>query len=213
MIFKHLLAAVALTILGTASLGAQTASEIIRRMSEEMARGDAEGMAMTFVLKVPALGEISSYSMMRADKSKIEISGKEKNLVVWTDSDTKWEYDLEAGEIAISAREPLSGMASQDSDLSRFENICEGYDPVLQKEDDEAWYITCRKKKDNHNKDDFKKMNVVVAKDSFLPLELSGGEMGFKISILDFSLGVSEAEVTFRAADYPGVRVSDDRQR
>ena len=211
MKIKSILAAAAAIVLASVSLGAQTATEIIERMTREMSRGDAEGMSMTFVMKVPILGDISSYSMSRGDKSKIEISGKEKNVVIWTDATTKWEYDLEAGEITVSEKETSSGEASNNSDISRFENIKEGYNLVLEREDEEAWYITCKKKKENKDKNDFKKMNVVVAKGTFLPLELSGSEMGFKISIQDVSIGVSDAEVTFRASDYPGIKITDNR--
>ena len=211
MKFRFFLVAAAMTVIGAVSLGAQTASEIVGRMSEEMSKSDAQGSAMTFAVKIPMVGEVSSYVMSLGDKTKMEMSGKDKDVVVWLDADTKWEYDLSAGEVVITAKEASSSDSSRQSDISRFENISEGYKLLLNKEDDEAWYITCRKKSSNKNKDDFKKMKVVVAKDTYLPLELSGGNCLFKISITDFALGVSDAEVTFRAADYPGVKITDNR--
>ena len=54
-------------------------------------------------------------------------------------------------------------------------------------------------------------MNLVVWKDSYLPASFSGKMSGVTLTMRNLKFGVSDREVTFNAADYPGVKITDKR--
>ncbi len=54
-------------------------------------------------------------------------------------------------------------------------------------------------------------MDLVVAKDSYLPISLSTKMYGITITMRDLGFDVTDQDVTFREADYPGVQIVDER--
>lgn len=211
MKFKHIVMALAAIIFTAASVSAQTAEEILEKMSAEMERGEAEGFSMDFIMKMPILGSISTHNQIRGEKIKSEIKSSEGDSIVWSDETTDWTYSPKTNEITIENRK-TDGTKDNNSDMSQFESISHGYDVSIQKQTPEAWYIVCKKNKDNKEKDDPKRMDLAVRKADFLPIYLRASVSVVTISIENYSLGVSEESITFRAEDYPSAKIVDKRQ-
>lgn len=211
MKFKHIVMALAAMFFAAASVSAQTAEEILEKMSAEMNRGEAEGFSMDFIMKMPILGSISTHNQIRGEKIKSEIKSSEGDSIVWTDETTNWTYSPKTNEITIENRK-TDGTKNNNSDMSQFESISHGYDVSIQKQTSEAWYIVCKKNKDNKEKDDPKRMDLAVRKADFLPIYLRASVSVVTISIENYSLGVSEESITFRAEDYPSAKIVDKRQ-
>ena len=201
------IAALFIALFCTAGLFAQTPEEIVERMNAEMAKGETEGYSMDFNMKLPIVGTVKSHNLVRGDKFKTEISGKDKSSVSWADATTKWTY--ENGEITI---EDKTSSSDDNSNTEAFDNITDGYKLTLKKETADAWYIVCKKLKSNKNKDDSKKMELTVSKATYLPICLRAKGMLFTFSIENYALGATEADVTFDPAAYPDAKITDKRQ-
>lgn len=203
--------ALAVMLAGTASLSAQAPEEIIRKMDEQMERGTTEGIVFDLVMKLPIVGTITSHNMSLGDKMKIEVSEKDKHVMTWSDGKTDWVYDMKANTITIKNATSKENQATDDSDLNAFKGLAEGYDLTVNKETDEAWYITCKKKKSNKDKDDPKTVDLAIAKGTYYPIYIRTKKSVFTISFENVSVGVTEAQVTFNQADYPDATITDKR--
>jgi outer membrane lipoprotein-sorting protein len=190
---------------------AQTPEEIIGRMDAEMAKADQMGMTMTMDLTIPILGKISSIIKSYGEKASTEVNYKDKKEYIWMDETTTWTYDPEKNEIEIDNRKP-SDSKSNDDNAEMLKGITDGYDVTMTRETDSAWYFDCKKSKSNTKKDDPKKMSLIVAKGTYMPLDLTAKMKGVTVSIRNASIGVSEKEVTFDASKFPGATVNDKRK-
>ena len=208
MKFKYIAMAFAAMLLSGAALFAQDPYEIVEKMSAQMERGETEGFSMDFNMKLPIVGTVSSHNMIRGDKLKMTISGKDKASTSWSDATTKWTYEQNTGEITI---ENKTSSGIDNSDTKAFDNIADGYKLTLKKETDDAWFILCKKLPSNKDKDDAKKMELTVSKATYLPICLRAKASLFTFSIENYALGVSEEEVTFNPAAYPNAVIIDKR--
>lgn len=91
--------------------------------------------------------------------------------------------------------------------MEMFSDITEGYDVTIDKETNTEWYLLCKKSKSNKDKNAPKKMNLVVAKKTYMPKSLSVKVSGMTMTIRNISFGVTEKQVSFNANDYPGVTI------
>ena len=177
---------------------AQTPKEIVSRMEEAMEKHEKEGIVMTMDIKI--LG----------DKYKSEGGMMGVKIVTWSDGTTTWTYDGKKDEITIED----TAHAKPDEnkgDTEMFTGVADGYDVSLKKETDDAWYLLCKKSKDNKEKDDPKTMDLVVAKGTYYPVSISAKVSGVSVKIYDVSFGVSDKQVTFNKADYPRATIVDKR--
>ncbi len=207
---KRLFICIAALLASLAISFAQTPEEIIGRMDAEMAKADQMGMTMTMDLTIPILGKISSIIKSYGEKASTEVNYKDKKEYIWMDETTTWTYDPEKNEIEIDNRKP-SDSKSNDDNAEMLKGITDGYDVTMTKETDSAWYFDCKKSKSNTKKDDPKKMSLIVAKGTYMPLDLTAKMKGVTVSIRNASIGVSEKEVTFDASKFPGATVNDKR--
>lgn len=201
---------VALLATLTVSL-AQTPEEIIGRMDSEMKKSDEMGLAVTMDITIPIIGKTSAAMKIRGDKSRTEMSVKDVKETLWMDNTTMWTYSSAANEVVIENRKSDS-KSSQEENVEMFSGITEGYDVKLEKETADTWQFRCDKSKSNTNKDDPKKMTLVVSKKDYMPVSLTTKLKGITVTMRDAKLGVSESEVTFNASAFPGVTVTDKRQ-
>ncbi len=208
---KHFFICIAALLASLAISFAQTPEEIIGRMDAEMAKADQMGMTMTMDLTIPILGKISSIIKSYGEKASTEVNYKDKKEYIWMDETTTWTYDPEKNEIEIDNRKP-SDSKSNDDNAEMLKGITDGYDVTMTKETDSAWYFDCKKSKSNTKKDDPKKMSLIVAKGTYMPLDLTAKMKGVTVSIRNASIGVSEKEVTFDASKFPGATVNDKRK-
>lgn len=190
---------------------AQTPEEIIGRMDSEMKKSDEMGLAVTMDITIPIIGKTSAAMKIRGDKSRTEMSVKDVKETLWMDNTTMWTYSSAANEVVIENRKSDS-KSSQEENVEMFSGITEGYDVKLEKETADTWQFRCDKSKSNTNKDDPKKMTLVVSKKDYMPVSLTTKLKGITVTMRDAKLGVSESEVTFNASAFPSVTVTDKRQ-
>ncbi len=209
-IFKKTLSCLFAAMLAGTLLIAQTPDEIIARMNQEQKRFDSEGMSMIMEIKFPIIGTFGTTIYMLGDKYKMITEVKGNLTTHWSDGVTDWEYDSSDNEITIEKAKP-SGKGEAESNMKMLEGVTDGYDVKLTKETDEAWYFHCKKSKSNKDKSDLKAMDLVVSKATYLPLSVKAKENGITVILRDFAVGVSEKDVTFDQADYPGAKIVDKR--
>jgi len=188
---------------------AQTPEEIISRMEETMENLEADGVSMTIDIKVPLLGTMSTKAYTLGDKMRAEVSMLGEKIISWNDGVTEWTYKSGENEIEITKYE--SSDDKEDGDVDMFKGITEGYDVSIKKETAKTWELECKKQRSNPNKDDPKKITLVVAKETYYPVSLSTKMDGVTMTMKDLSFHVSEKDVTFRREDYPNATIVDKR--
>lgn len=190
---------------------AQTPEEIISRMEAEMAKHDEkEGLAMTMDMKIPILGTFSSRTYTLGDKYRIEVSEDGKQSITWSDGKTDWTYSSEKNEIEIKKHE-VKEKKENEGDAKMFDGITDGYDVKLDKETPDTWQFLCKRSKSNPDKDAPKKMTLIVAKGTYMPISLSAKVSAITITMRDLSYGVTEEQVTFNPKNYPNATLVDKR--
>ena len=206
---KKLLTLFAVLTFALASF-AQTPEEIANKMSEVMDNLEDNGLRMTMDIKIPILGTMSTTAYSLGEKMRMEAEMMGKKVVTWMDENTEWTYEADENIVTIKNRDN-NKTSSEEENMKMFESVTEGYDVFLKKETDTAWYLQCKKNKSNKNKDDPKTMDLVVAKGTYYPISLSAKVSGITVTMRDLDFNVSEKQVTFNKADYPGVRIIDQR--
>ena len=196
-------------IVNAAIAVAQTPQEIVSRMEAELEKHEKEGVIMTVDAKVPVLGTMSTRTYSLGDKARIEAKMMDVDIITWTDGKTVWAYNSKKNEVEISTQE---GDTESEGDVEMFSGITDGYDVTLDQETAKDWLFICKKSKSNKDKDAPKKMELVVAKGSYMPISLKTKVSGITITMRDISFGVTEKKVTFNAKDYPGVTIVDKRK-
>ncbi|MBO4923383.1 MAG: hypothetical protein J5382_04570 [Bacteroidales bacterium] len=207
---KRIFICIAALLASVAISFAQTPEEIIERMDSEMKKADEMGLSITMDLTIPIIGKTSAAMRVRGDKSRTEMSIKDVKETLWMDKTTMWTYSSTSNEVVIESRKNDS-KNSQEENIEMFSGITEGYDVKLEKETADTWQFRCDKSKSNTNKDDPKKMTLIVSKKDYMPISLSTKVKGITVTMRDAKLGVSESEVTFNASSLPGVTITDKR--
>ena len=205
--FLALLAAFALSV----AAFAQTAEEIVAKMDEVMEQvGEENGLRMTMDIKIPILGTISTDAWTLGDKMRMEAEMMGKKIVTWQDGETEWTYDSSEKTITVTTQDK-SKKSDEKENMKMFQSATEGYDVSISKETADAWTIKCRKNRSNTNKDDPKNMEIVIAKGTYYPVSLSAKVDLITVTMRNLRFNVSEKDVTFNKADYPGVTIIDKR--
>ena len=191
---------------------AQTAEEIIAKMDEVMEQvGEDSGLRMTMDMKIPILGTLSTKAWALGDKMRMEAEMMGKKLVTWQDGDTEWTYDASENTITIENQDK-SKKSDEKENMKMFQSATEGYDVSIAKENAGSWTIKRKKNRSNTNKDDPKNMEIVVAKGTYYPVSLSAKVDMVTVTLRDLQFTVTEKDVTFNKADYPGATVIDKRK-
>ena len=207
---KKIIAIISFIALATAAM-AQTAEEIVSRMEAEMSKhNESEGFAMTMDIKMIIIGTISSRSYVLGDKMRIEANRDGKDFVTWSDGKTEWNYDSEKNEIEITNAKPKE-KTNTDGDTKLFKDITAGYDIKIDKETATEWHIRCKRSRSNPDKDAPKRMDLVVAKETYWPVSLSTSVTAASVTMRDISFGVTEEQVTFNPKEFPQATIVDNR--
>ena len=189
-------------ILSAMSMLAQTPTEIVSRMEEVIGQHQSEGIIMTLEMKIPGIEAVPSRVYMLGRKSCVHMP--EDKSIIWTDETTMWNYDAQKNEVTISASN-----GNSQADATMFSDISKEYKIKLKNETADAWYFKCKRLK--KNKEDSKKMDLVVAKETFYPISLSSKALIVKICFRDFAFGVTDDQVTFNPALYSTATITDKR--
>lgn len=185
---------------------AQTPQEIISRMEGELNKHENEGVIMTVDVKVPLLGTMTTKSYTLGNKTRAEVEMMGVNVITWTDGKSSWTYNSKKNEVEIAQMKTES---EPEGDMEMFNGITDGYDVSIAKETAKEWNLVCKRSKSNKDKDAPKKMELVVAKGTYMPVSLKTKLSGMTLTMRGFSFGVSEKQVTFNANDFPGVTIID----
>ena len=162
---------------------------------------------MVMDLKIPILGTTTATMYMLGDKVRTETSLLGHKLITFSDGVTEWEYESKSNELTI--KKAPADDSSPEAEM--FEGITDGYDVTLKNETADAWYLVCKKSKDNIDKDDPSKMDLVVSKKTYLPISLSTKMQGVRLTLRDVVVGVDEKLLDFRVEDYPDAKIIDQR--
>ena len=190
---------------------AQTAEEIMAKMEEVMNQvGEDSGLRMTMDVKIPILGTMSTKAWSLGDKMRMEAEMMGKKFITWQDGQTEWTYDSDRNTITIENQDQTK-KSEEKENMEMFQNATEGYDVSIGKENATSWTIKCKKSRTNTNKDDPKNMEIVVAKGTYYPVSLSAKVNMITVTIRDLYFNVTEKDVTFNKADYPGATIIDKR--
>ena len=207
---KKLFAIVSFLALATVVM-AQTAEEIVSRMEAEMSKHDeSEGIAMTMDMKIIIVGTISSRSYVLGEKMRIEANKDGNEFVTWSDGTTEWKYDSGKNEIEITNAKPKE-KSETDGDTKMFSGITDDYDVKIDKETATEWHIRCKRSKSNSDKYAPKRMDLVVAKETYWPVSLTTSVTAATVTMRDISFGVTEEQVTFDPKKYPKATIVDKR--
>ena len=208
---KKILYILVTLVLSSVSVFAQTPEEIIAQMDQVMEKHEAkDGFAMVMEMKIPILGTFASAVKSWGDKMRMEIDVKGEQMITYIDGDTEWDYNVKEKVIKIKKRD-VTKKTKEEENMKMFQSATEGYDVSISKETDKAWFLRCKKNRSNTNKDDPKNMDLVIAKGTYMPISLSAKVSGITITMRDLDFNVTEKDVTFNQADYPGVKVVDER--
>ena len=190
---------------------AQTPEEIIDRMEDVMGKLEVDGVVMTMDIKIPILGTVSSKAWNRGEKTRIEAKVADMRVVTFIDGDTEWEYNSKENKVRIKHHD-TSKESQEESNAKLFDAVTEGYDVFLDKETATEWHIRAKKNKSNPNKDDPKTIDLVIAKDTYYPVSLTAKVSALTVTMRDLGFNVTEKQVTFNPADYPGATIIDERK-
>ena len=216
---KRILTLISALFLALAAF-AQTPEEIVAKMEETMGQQNKEtNFRVAMDLKYPLVGTATSKIHRRGDKLRYEMIIKGNSGIFFFDGDTEWQYDSEENKVEILRSAPgekstgkqLLKVYGNTDDLFDFKDIVDGYDISLEKETATAWYLHCVKKKDNKEKEAPKTVDFVVAKGSYYLVSYSTIMRGSTLKVYDIGFNVTEKQVTFNPADYPGVTIIDKR--
>lgn len=194
---------------------AQTGAEIIDRMNERINSRSGDGISLVVDVKIPVLGAVVTKTAMLGEKSRLDMKMKEHNVVTFTQKDTLWIYTAETNSIIIT-NDTLMAKASSSNqggmDMDMFGDLTEGYDITIKSQNLVKWELACKRKRSNKDDDAPKNITLEVRKETYEPISMSTKMMGINCTMHDFKFGISEKEVTFNEADFPGVTIVDQRK-
>ena len=204
---KKIFFSIAATFTFLVTAWAQTPEEILAKMDKAMEAAETAGLSMIMDLKIPILGTTTATMYMLGDKVRTETSLLGHKLITFSDGVTEWEYESKSNELTI--KNAPADESSPEAEM--FEGITDGYDVTLKNETADAWYLVCKKSKDNTDKDDPSKMDLVVSKKTYLPISLSTKMQGVRLTLRDVVVGVDEKLLDFRVEDYLDAKIIDQR--
>lgn len=199
-----------ISLLASLYVFAQTPVQIASRMEAEMEKHKEDGVHLYMDLKFPIVGTFTTSMYQKGEKIRLEVTVADSLIITWNDGTTVWIYISPAKEVTIR-NSNSNDDASVGGNSEIFCDITGGYNVSLSKETPKEWYLTCKKSKANKDKEAPKKMELVVAKGTYYPVSLSTKMMGVTMTLRDVTFGVFDEQLTFNIADYPGVKVKDER--
>ena len=206
---KKIMITLLTALLAATALFAQTPEEIVARMDQETERFPAEGVSFIMEIKMPVIGTVATDIQMLGDKYKFTSNVKGKRIMYWSDGVSDWEYDASENEVVITKAKPSESQAEEK--VKMLKSVTEGYDVKLVKETEDAWFLRCTKSRTNTVKDDPKRMDMEISKETYLPISHKAGTGLVTVTMRNMRVGVSEKDVTFNPADFPGIEIIDNR--
>ena len=193
----------------------QTGAEIVDRMNERINSRSGDGISLVVDVKIPVLGAVATKTAVLGEKRRLDVKMKEHNVITFSEKDTIWIYTEETNSIIISNDSVMAQAKSSNQggmDVDMFGDLTEGYDITIKSQNLVKWELACKRKRSNKDDDAPKNITLEVRKETYEPISMSTKMMGINCTMHDFKFGISEKEVTFNEADFPGVTIVDNRQ-
>ena len=124
---------------------------------------------------------------------------------------SRFLVDYDPGKAPEPSKKEKEKQSDAENNLQMLEGLTDGYKVSIQKETADAWYLRCTKTADNKDKDAPKRMDLVVSKETHLPLLFTASISIVTMTMKDIALGVTEEQVTFDPAKYPDATIIDQR--
>ena len=206
----RLLSALITALLFATGTFAQTAEEILAKVDAQVNQPTDEGFFMVMEMKIPLIGTVGTDVYSRGDKVRMEINKDGKRSVTYIDGETHWDYDSSTNTVTIKTVKKDQPSEAKEN-MEMLKGVADGYTPKIQKETSDAWYIRCTKNKNNADKNDPKRMDLVVLKPDYRLKSVSANASILTITMRDFTYGIPESKVTFSADEFPGATIVDER--
>ena len=98
-------------------------------------------------------------------------------------------------------------------DMGMLADVADGYDISIKSENMVKWELACKRKRTNKDKDALKNITIEVRKETYQPLSFSTKIKGVNLTMRDLTFGVTENQVTFNPDNYPGIKITDKREK
>ena len=177
---------------------------------------DSDGVSMYIDVKIPVVGAVSTKTMHAGDKTRMEFELKGKKIITFIEDTIQWVYSPDDNEVAmtnIADKRDINPAADSGMDISMFCDVAQGYDITIKSQNLVKWELSCKKKRTNPDKDAPKNITIEVRKESYKPLSFSTKMMGCNFTMRDFTFGVTQDQVSFNPDNYPGIKITDTREK
>ena len=203
----------AIAFLSATMTFAQTGAEIVNRMNERINARRSEGISVIAEVKIPIVGTVSTKTSALGDRRRVDVRMKERDVITFSQQDTTWIYTVQDNSVLITTDTIMSKVNSSnpEGNIDMFGDIVEVYNITIKSQNLVKWELVCKRKKGNKDDDYPKNITLEVRKDTYELISMTTKMMGISMVMRDLKFGLTQKDVTFNQANYPGVKVTDQR--
>ena len=203
----------AIAFLSATMTFAQTGAEIVNRMNERINARRSEGISVIAEVKIPIVGTVSTKTSALGDRKRVDVRMKERDVITFSQQDTTWIYTVQDNSVLITTDTIMSKVNSSnpEGNIDMFGDIVEVYNITIKSQNLVKWELVCKRKKGNKDDDYPKNITLEVRKDTYELISMTTKMMGISMVMRDLKFGLTQKDVTFNQANYPGVKVTDQR--
>ena len=192
---------------------AQTGLEIVTRMNQRMSDRQSEGMCMSADVKIPVMGTVTTKTYAYGNKRRMDVESSKINTITFIDDTLQWTYVKGSTEVVLTNLNIGKRSDNPGTDTGMFDDIPDAYDITIKSQNAVKWELQCKRKKNIDDDDYPKHLTLEVRKDTYEPISMNTKVMGISMTMHHFIFGIPESKVTFNPDDFPGVTVSDQRNK
>ena len=192
---------------------AQTGLEIVTRMNQRMSDRQSEGMCMSADVKIPVMGTGTTKTYAYGNKRRMDVESSKINTITFIDDTLQWTYVKGSTEVVLTNLNIGKRSDNPGTDTGMFDDIPDAYDITIKSQNAVKWELQCKRKKNIDDDDYPKHLTLEVRKETFEPISMNFKVMGISMSMHHIIFGIPESKVTFNLDDFPGVTVSDQRNK
>ncbi|MBO7436579.1 MAG: hypothetical protein J6T97_02050 [Bacteroidaceae bacterium] len=203
----------AIAFLSATMTFAQTGAEIVNRMNERINARRSEGISVIAEVKIPIVGTVLTKTSALGDRRRVDVRMKERDVITFSQQDTTWIYTVQDNSVLITTDTIMSKVNSSnpEGNIDMFGDIVEVYNITIKSQNLVKWELVCKRKKGNKDDDYPKNITLEVRKDTYELISMTTKMMGISMVMRDLKFGLTQKDVTFNQANYPGVKVTDQR--
>ena len=203
----------AIAFLSATMTFAQTGAEIVNRMNERINARRSEGISVIAEVKIPIVGTVLTKTSALGDRRRVDVRMKERDVITFSQQDTTWIYTVQDNSVLITTDTIMSKVNSSnpEGNIDMFGDIVEVYNITIKSQNLVKWELVCKRKKGNKDDDYPKNIILEVRKDTYELISMTTKMMGISMVMRDLKFGLTQKDVTFNQANYPGVKVTDQR--